>query len=104
MLSLLNKIMKVQRSLSKDVKVLAVEYLVQYNHPKEAGPLNQVIRSIMDGMKDDNYCFVSDSVARAAKGLSLAVYSSKRVVYTKFNHNLCFTVGSSYTPSQLKLQ
>ena len=43
-------------------------------------------------------------MARAAKGLSIAVHVTKKPVYTKFNHNLCYGVSIGYSPSQLKLQ
>jgi hypothetical protein len=47
----MNSIMKIQRELAKNVKVLAVQYLVHYHSPNEVQNLNMVIKSIMDAIK-----------------------------------------------------
>jgi hypothetical protein len=35
--------------------------------------------------------------------LSLSLMKSKKMVYSKFNSNLCYLVSTSYAPSELKL-
>lgn len=58
-LRIMNSIVKIQRELCKNVKILAVRFLVQYNEPNEVQSLNIVIKSIMEAMKDDTYHFIS---------------------------------------------
>lgn len=76
---------------------------MQYNAPNEVQNLNVVIKAIMDAIKEDSYAFISEATAKAVMGLSLSLIKTKKVVYNKFNSNLCNFVSTSYIPSELKL-
>lgn len=43
--------MKIQRELLKNIKILAVQYTIQYNEPNDVQNLNAVIKSIMEAIK-----------------------------------------------------
>ena len=88
--------MKIQRELLKNIKILAVQYMINYNQPSEVQNLNIVIKSIMEAIKEDSYNFISESTAIAAAGLSMSLVKTKKVVYSKFNSNLCFNISTNY--------
>lgn len=50
-LHIFNNIMKIQRELLKNIKILAVQYTIQYNEPNDVQNLNAVIKSIMEAIK-----------------------------------------------------
>lgn len=58
----------------------------------------------MDAIKEDSYNFISESTAEAASGLSLRLIKSKRVVYNKFNSNLCINVSTNYQLTEINLK
>ena len=95
-LRILNNIMKIQRELLKNIKILAVQYMINYNQPSEVQNLNMVIKSIMEAIKEDSYNFISEATAIAAAGLSMSLVKTKKVVYSKFNSNLCFNISTNY--------
>jgi hypothetical protein len=95
-LRILNNIMKIQRELLKNIKILAVQYMINYNQPSEVQNLNMVIKSIMEAIKEDSYNFISEATAVAAAGLSMSLVKTKKVVYSKFNTNLCFNISTNY--------
>ena len=95
-LRILNNIMKIQRELLKNIKILAVQYMINYNQPSEVQNLNIVIKSIMEAIKEDSYNFISEATAIAAAGLSMSLVKTKKVVYSKFNSNLCFNISTNY--------
>ncbi len=88
--------MKIQRELLKNIKILAVQYMINYNQPSEVQNLNMVIKSIMEAIKEDSYNFISEATAVAAAGLSMSLVKTKKVVYSKFNTNLCFNISTNY--------
>ena len=88
--------MKIQRELLKNIKILAVQYMINYNQPSEVQNLNMVIKSIMEAIKEDSYNFISEATAMAAAGLSMSLVKTKKVVYSKFNSNLCFNISTNY--------
>ena len=88
--------MKIQRELLKNIKILAVQYMINYNQPSEVQNLNMVIKSIMEAIKEDSYNFISEATAIAAAGLSMSLVKTKKVVYSKFNSNLCFNISTNY--------
>ena len=88
--------MKIQRELLKNIKILAVQYMINYNQPSEVQNLNIVIKSIMEAIKEDSYNFISEATAIAAAGLSMSLVKTKKVVYSKFNSNLCFNISTNY--------
>ena len=88
--------MKIQRELLKNIKILAVQYMINYNQPSEVQNLNMVIKSIMEAIKEDSYNFISEAPAIAAAGLSLSLVTTTKVVYSKFNSNLCFNISTNY--------
>lgn len=88
----------------KNIKILALEYLIQCNDSNEVQNLNVVIKCIMDAIKEDSYNFISQSTAEAASGLSLRLIKSKRVVYSKFNSNLCINVSTNYQLTEINLK
>ena len=88
--------MKIQRELLKNIKILAVQYMINYNQPSEVQNLNMVIKSIMEAIKEDSYNFISEATAIAAAGLSMSLVKTKKVVYSKFNTNLCFNISTNY--------
>jgi len=88
--------MKIQRELLKNIKILAVQYIINYNQPSEVQNLNMVIKSIMEAIKEDSYNFISEATAIAAAGLSMSLVKTKKVVYNKFNYNLCFNISTNY--------
>jgi hypothetical protein len=63
-----------------------------------------VIKCIMDAIKEDPYEYVSQATAEAAAGLSRALMKTKRVVYNKFNSNLCLNVSTNYEPRVMNLK
>jgi len=88
--------MKIQRELLKNIKILAVQYIINYNQLSEVQNLNMVIKSIMEAIKEDSYNFISEATATAAAGLSMSLVKTKKVVYNKFNYNLCFNISTNY--------
>lgn len=58
----------------------------------------------MEAIKEDSYSFIGESAARAAMGLSLCLIKSKKVVYNKFNNNLCTHISTNYQISDIRLQ
>lgn len=58
-LRIMNNITKIQRELMKNIKILALQYLMQFNESNEVQNLNAVIKCIMDAIKEDSYNFIS---------------------------------------------
>ncbi len=96
--------MKIQRELMKNVKILALQYLINYTDSNEVQNINVVIKCIMDSIKEDSYDFISQATAEAAAGLSLKLMKTKKVVYNKFSSNLCLNVSTNYQPTELNLK
>ena len=83
----------------RNLKILALRYVLKYQEGKEVQQLNMVIKCIMESVKEDSYCYLSQATAEAAALLSQALLKHKRVVYNKFNSNLCLNLSTNYTPS-----
>jgi hypothetical protein len=58
----------------------------------------------MDAIKEDSYNFISESTARAATGLSMSLIKNKKIVYSKFNSNLCINVSTNYQVTEITLK
>ena len=104
LLKIYNNIIKTQRDLARNVKILALRYLLVNNPKDEVQNLNIVIKCIMDSFAEDHYEFVSEATAEAAVALSMALVSSKKPIYNKFNMNLCTNMSSKYIPLEISFQ
>ena len=103
-MKILNNIIKTQRELAKNIKILALRYLLAASQDQEVQNLNLVIRCIMESIVDDSYQFISEATAEAATILSKTLLSTKKLIYTKFNLNLCTNVSSKYIPTEVSLK
>ena len=104
-MKILNNIIKTQRELAKNIKILALRYLLAASQDQqEVQNLNLVIRCIMESIVDDSYQFISEATAEAATILSRTLLTTKKPIYTKFNLNLCTNVSSKYIPTEVSLK
>ena len=104
LLNIFNNIIKVQRELSKNVKVLALRYLLATCQVKDTWKVNTAIRTIMASIIEDPYDFISEATAEAAVALCKTLLPAKKQIFNKFNENLCLNVSLLYKPIDMSLK